>query len=189
MSTTEPTITQYDGESGVNLLKVIQPIYAEVYAEPPYCEGPAEVDDFRANWSRFGTAPGFRLVLAHVSEEPVGFAFGVPLSVDTGWWNGLLDHVPASVTREHEGRTFAVIELAVRSPYRRRGIARSLHEGLLAKRPGERATLLVRPEAEPASAAYKAWGYQPLGRIRPYASAPVYIAMIRDLPLWSNDPS
>lgn len=177
------TVTSHETDADGALLRVVRPIYAEVYAEPPYCEGAAEVDDFAAGWSNRVAKPGFRLVLAHAGHEPIGFAFGFRLRLDTGWWDGLLDPVPADQTREHDGRTFVVIELAVRASYRRQGVGGALHRALLAHRIEERVTLLVRPEAQQAQAAYASWGYQPLGRLRPAPNAPVYVAMVRDLPV------
>lgn len=175
------TVTSHEADADGELLRVVRPIYAEVYAEPPYCEGPAEVDDFAADWSNRVSQPGFRLVLAHASHEAIGFAFGFRLSPDTDWWDGLLDPLPAGQTREHDGRTFVIIELAARASYRRQGVGRALHRALLADRLEERVTLLARPEARPAQAAYASWGYRPLGRLRPALNAPVYIAMVRDL--------
>jgi len=127
-------------------------------------------------------APGFRLAVATADEQVVGFTFGHELTADTRWWSGALTPLPPEVTAERPGRTFAIIELAVRQPYRRRRIARRLHEALLAGVGAERATLLVRPEAAPALAAYDGWGYRPLGPLRPFPGAPIYQARVLPLP-------
>ena len=83
---------------------------------------------------------------------------------------------------EHEGRTFAVIELAVDGPFpRKHGIGRELHTYLLAGLREERATLLVRPEATAARCAYLSWSYHRIGRLQPFANGPVYEAMIKPL--------
>jgi ribosomal protein S18 acetylase RimI-like enzyme len=77
--------------------------------------------------------------------------------------------------------TFTIIEMAVRKPYRRQGIARQLHAALLADVRADRVTLLARPEAEPAQAAYRDWGYRTIGKVRPWPDAPAYDAMWRPL--------
>jgi GNAT superfamily N-acetyltransferase len=189
MSAAALILRSYIADPNGALLRMVRPIYAEVFAEPPYGEGPAEVEDFVAYWQTVATQPGFRLVLVFVCHQLIGFAFGVPMDVEADWWDGLLDPVTSDETSEYPGRTFVVRELAVRLPHRRRGIGHYLHQSLLAERPEERVTLLVRPEAEAAHAAYTAWGYRSLGRLRPDPEAPVYIAMIRNLPLKPQGPS
>jgi len=179
------TITTFAGESARSRLDLILPAYTEVYAEAPYHEGAAEVADFRDSWERRVTAPGFRLVVATDDvSEVVGFAFGHNLTATTGWWEGALTPLPPVAT-ERPQRTFAVIELAVRKPFRRRGVAQRMHEELLAEVRADRVTLLVRPEPEagPAQRAYAAWGYDKIGQIRPWPEAPVYDALLRPLPL------
>lgn len=168
-----------------DLLATIQPLYTEVYAEPPYSEGPAEVQEFIDRWDAQIARPGFRIVLAHhqPDDELVGFCFGLPLSPGSNWWEGLLEPVDPSFTVEDGHRSFAIIELAVHAAYRRRGVGRALHDTLLDGCPNQRATLLARPEAAPALAAYTSWGYQTIGRLRPAPDAPLYVAMIRALPL------
>jgi ribosomal protein S18 acetylase RimI-like enzyme len=61
------------------------------------------------------------------------------------------------------------------------GLARALHAALLRDRQEERATLLVRPEAQAARQMYTSLGYEPVGRIKPYENAPVYQAMTKTL--------
>lgn len=51
-----------------------------------------------------------------------------------------LTPVCAEITRESDGRTFAIIDLAVARDYRRRGIGRALLQTLLEARPEQRAT-------------------------------------------------
>lgn len=182
MSSGPSDFTSYEGESALVHLDDVLRVYGQVYAEPPYLEGAEDRDFFATDWPRRVAQPGFRLVTAASGPTVVGFAFGHRLTEQTRWWSGAVEPLPRSLTKESDGRTFAVIELAVAAPWRRRGLARDLHTRLLAERGEQRVTLLVRPEASPAQRAYAAWGYRRVGRIRPGTGAPVYDAMLRDLP-------
>ena len=175
------TVAEYDGEAARDHLDVVRDLYAEVYAEPPYREGPEDVAGFAADWPRRVGQPGFRLVLTHAGAEPGGFAFGHQLVPGTRWWDGALEPLPQELTHERPGRTFAVIELAVRNPYRRQGLGRTLHDSLLHGRSEERVTLLVRPEAEAARRLYDNLGYRAVGRIRPGEDTPRYNALLLEL--------
>lgn len=163
-------------------VELVLEVYAEAYAEPPYLEGPAEVEDFARSWSARVVSPGFRLVLARDAGRVVGFAFGVELQPDTRWWSGALEPLPVDMVEEWPGRTFAVIELAVLADHRQRGIGTRLHERLLADVQTERVTLAVRPEPEVAHAraAYERWGYRKVGQIQPGPGLPVYDVMVAD---------
>ncbi|MDP8970782.1 MAG: GNAT family N-acetyltransferase [Actinomycetota bacterium] len=183
MSSDEPvTLRRHDESAHAEaLIDELVPVYADVYAEPPYLEGPEDVTDFTDTFqTRRLTQTGFRLVTAHTSEL-IGFTFGHTLRPGTGWWRGALTSLPDEFTAEPPGRTFAIIELAVRAPWRRRGVAGMLHDALLEDRPEERATLLVRPEATPAQAAYARWGWRKVGQIRRVPTAPVYDALVLTL--------
>lgn len=173
--------TVYRGGTALAELGSIEPIYADAYAEAPYGEGPDDVAEFGRGWPSRVAQPSFRLVVARLRTQPVGFAFGHRLTITTRWWAGMLGDVDDDLTTEREGRTFAVIELAVRSALREQGIARALHSYLVAGLTEERATLLVRPEATAARGAYLSWRYQPVGPVQPFADGPVYDAMIKAL--------
>jgi hypothetical protein len=82
-------IRTYEGPPAASRLDVVLPVYAEVYAEPPYCEGPDDVAHFRDHgWPAREAAPGFRLAVATADEQVVGFTFGHELTADTRWWSG-----------------------------------------------------------------------------------------------------
>lgn len=173
------TLNHHGADTGLAQLCTIRDLYAEVYAEPPYCEGPADVAEFAADWPRRVGHPHFQLVIARWGSEPIGFSFGHQLPAQTGWWDGALTPLPDHITVEYSGRTFAIIEIAVRPRYRRRGVARRMHAALTAGLLEERITLLVRPDAPAPQHAYRSWGYQPVGRIQPFPDGPVYDAMTR----------
>ncbi|MFF7729387.1 GNAT family N-acetyltransferase [Streptomyces sp. NPDC008001] len=180
---TDVSFSSYEGPGAGLQLDGFLALYEEIYAEPPYCEGPRDVAEFIERFGRQSRRPGFRLVLAHKGDGLVGFSFGYLLPADTRWWNGLLEPGPAAFTKETGERTFAVIELAVRAACRRRGIAAGLHARLLDGLQAERVALTVRPEPEaaPARCAYAAWGYRRIGRSRPWDGAPLYDAMVLGL--------
>ena len=178
------TVQRWEGDETADMLDAILPAYEEVYVEPPYCEGPRDVADFIARFQKQATRQGFRLVVARDGGEIVGFSFGFLLPADTTWWEGLREPMPPEFTRETGERTFVIIELAVRKPWRRQGTAAQLHNTLLDGQAVERVTLTMRPEPEaaPAQAAYAAWGYRKVGQSQPWDEAPVYDSMVLDFP-------
>ena len=180
-ASTEAIITTYGAKESAQTFEVIASIYSEVYAEAPYHEGPDDFAGFAESLPHRAKTTSFRVVVATVAGEAVGFALGHELSPNTKWWDGALTPLSDDLTSEWPGRTFAVIELAVRAPWRRQGYAARLHAHLIAGLTAERLTLLVRPDAEPAHRAYTAWGYERVGPIQPFEDGPVYDAMLRPL--------
>jgi GNAT superfamily N-acetyltransferase len=180
----------YDGDAGVDQFDDVRTLYADVYAEPPYCEGPDDVREFAQSWPHRVSRPGFRLVVARVGSESAGFIFGHQLPADTRRWENALEPLPAELTAEWPGRTFLIVELAVRRKFRRRGLGRALHAAVLRERPEERVTLLVRPEPEaaPAQQLYEALGYTSVGPMRPFSGAPLYECLLMTLPPATTDP-
>jgi GNAT superfamily N-acetyltransferase len=131
--------------------------------------------------------PGFALAEARHGGYLVGYASGLPLRPSTSWWRGLTTPLPADVTTEHPGRTFAVTELAVRASWRRQGIGRQLHDLLLRDRAEERATALVPQGAGAAQRAFASWGWRKTARARrddaaDDPGAPVFDVMLIELP-------
>src|SRR5207247_382999 len=105
-----------------------------------------------------------------------------PLLPTSPWWNRLLTPLPPEMSKEWPGRTFAVVELVVRRPWRRRGVAQRMHDNLLADRPEERATLTVRPDAQAAQAAYAKWRWRKVAqKTNPLPGDPVYDILIKPL--------
>ncbi|MGI5349224.1 GNAT family N-acetyltransferase [Streptomyces sp. CA-250714] len=180
-----------DGVAAARAEDAFRLVYAEAFAEPPYNETADDVADtfrrFRSQ-TRKGT---FRAALAWADgdggraggaagggHEPVGMAYGYPLGPDTGWWGRLIDPVSEEMRREDGHRTFGLMELAVRGPWRRQGIARRLHDALLDGVEAERVLLNVHPGSEGAAAAYRAWGYRKVGEARPWEGAEVHDVMM-----------
>ena len=126
---------------------------------------------------RFGVwrrQPGFALAGAWHGGYLVGYACGMPLRPSTSWWKELTTPLPADVTAEHPGRTFALTALAVRAPWRRQGIGWSLYDLVMSDRTEERATLTMAPRNTAAQHAFRGWGWQKIARTRgPAPDTPV----------------
>ncbi|WP_181787081.1 GNAT family N-acetyltransferase [Streptomyces phytophilus] len=168
-----------DGRAAVQAEDSFRLVYAEAFAEPPYNE---TENDVKATFRRFRSQTrrtAFRAALARTEDgEPVGIAYGHPLGADTRWWDQLTEPVAEDMRREDGRRTFGLMELAVRPPWRGRGIARRLHETLLQGVGAERVLLNVHPGSGAASAAYRAWGYRKVGEARPWAGADLHDVMV-----------
>ena len=127
--------------------------------------------------------PGFTLAEARHGGYLIGYASGMPLRPSTSWWRHLTTALPAEVTAEHPGRTFALADLAVRASWRRQGIARALHDLILTGRPEERATVTILPAAAPAQHAFGSWGWRRVARTRAGPGSPVCDVLLTTLPV------
>ena len=176
------TVEYVRGPAPEQAEQAFRSVYAEVFADPPYSESEADIAaGFRRLNSRTRN-PTFRAALARgESGEPVGFAYGSPLTAHTGWWDQLAEPVPDDMRREDGRRTFGLMEIAVRRAWRRHGIARRLHELVLDGAGVERVLLNVHPDNRPAQAAYHAWGYRKIGEAHPWEGADVHDVMLLDL--------
>ncbi len=127
--------------------------------------------------------PGFALAEARHGGYLVGYATGMPLRPSTSWWKDVTSPLPADLTAEHAGRTFALTSLIVRAAWRKQGIGTGLHRQILAGRREERATLTLSPGATAAQRALRAWGWTKVARIRtPDAGESVRDVLILFLP-------
>ncbi|MGW4026440.1 GNAT family N-acetyltransferase [Streptomyces sp. NPDC005009] len=177
------TVERWEGLECAVRLDVVLPMYKEVWAEPPYREGTKEIADFVDRFAQEIRLPRARLVVARCGGLPVGYAFGYPLPPDTGWWKAMDEETTAEFAAENGERTLGIVELAVRTGWRRQGVAARMHTRLLEGLGVERVTLAMRPdpEAAPAHAAYAAWGYRQVGRWRPAEDEPVSHIMLLTL--------
>jgi ribosomal protein S18 acetylase RimI-like enzyme len=161
---------------------VIGPVYeashADVIADPFY-----STERFLERVRGYLRAPGFGLVVGYSDDAEIGLAFGYVLPINARWWHGLTTPVAEGFTNETGHRTFAMNELMVTPEWQGRGVAHALHDELLGSRDEERATLLVRENNTAAQTAYARWGWEKVGKLRPYPDAPHFDAMVLPLPL------
>ncbi|MGW2326674.1 GNAT family N-acetyltransferase [Streptomyces sp. NPDC001700] len=176
------TVERMDGAAAARAEEAFTLVYTEAFAEPPYDK---TSDSVESNFRRFRSQvrkATFRGALARTGDgEPVGIAYGYPLSPQTGWWDRLIVPVSDEARREDGQRTFGLMELAVRAPWRRMGVARRLHEAVLADGAEERVLLNARPDVEAAQAAYRSWGYRKVGDAHPWDGADLHDVMVLDL--------
>jgi ribosomal protein S18 acetylase RimI-like enzyme len=125
---------------------------------------------------------GAGLIVARNAGQLIGFGFGLTLPSSKAWWFDLATEVEPGLTDEPPGRTFALLELGVRKPWQRHGVATRLHDLLLEGRPEERATLTVLPTALAAQAAYAKWGwYKVAQKYNPLPDSPLFDVLLKDL--------
>ncbi len=161
----EITFQLLDGRQAAGHAAELQALQGEIHIGLPHgreCGDARFADRFAVQVRQ----PGFALAVARSGGYLIGCAAGMPLRPSTSWWRDLTSALPDQVTAEHPGRTFALIELLVRSSWRRQGIGRSLHDLILASRHEERATLVVPPTATAAQTAFQNWGWRKIARTR-----------------------
>ncbi|RGD63297.1 GNAT family N-acetyltransferase [Kitasatospora xanthocidica] len=170
-----------DGGEAVELEGQLKEVFAEAFAEPPYGEGPSDVERAFRRFRSQARRRGFRAAIAFDGDSVVGMAYGYPLSAHTGWWDTLVDPVPGDLRVEDGRRTFGLFELAVRPRWRRQGIATRMHRVLIDGIDNARVMLNTRPEATAAQASYRAWGYMRVGSAIPWEGAARHDVMLLDL--------
>jgi hypothetical protein len=174
--------TTVGAEAAASHIHELAALYREVYAEPPYEWGDEHVALFEERFDTQRRQHGFTLIEAREQTALVAMGFGVTLQPNTPWWQNLTTPVDDHLSRERLNRTFALVELLVRAPWRRRHIAKTIHDLLLVHRIEERATLTVLPAAEAAQAAYRKWGWRKVAQKRnPLPAAPLFDVMVKDL--------
>ncbi len=141
-------------------------IYEDVFSRPPFAWDEHEGQRQRESLRHLMADPSFAVAVASAGQDTVGFAYGIRVPPDTRRWQGFVTPVPEEVTAEWEGRTFAVVDMAVRQQWRGRGLGRRLLETLVGSRDEERATLTVEPAAEATKAFYQHLGWRRVGRKR-----------------------
>ncbi|MEU8170998.1 GNAT family N-acetyltransferase [Micromonospora sp. NPDC049004] len=152
------TYIVHDAESATDVLPALVGLYAVVYAEPPYVEGPEEVAAFAAALPDETRRTGFTLVVADDAGDLAGAAYGWTMAAGR-WWTRADIEPPADLRAAEK---FAVMEWIVRPDRRGEGIGAELIRRLLDGRPERWATLASNPAA-PARAIYQRAGWQQVG--------------------------
>jgi ribosomal protein S18 acetylase RimI-like enzyme len=157
------TLRHRNGPQAAAFLNPICHLYDTTFSQSPFRWTDDESQHHRQSLTSLIMNPTFALMTAEAAGELIGFAYGVALQSDTPWWSGMTEPLPEELTAEWNGRTFAVIDLAVRADYRKRGIGRALLDTLLASRPEQRATLTVQPVAADTKEFYDHLDWQRIG--------------------------
>lgn len=149
-------------------------VHSDAYADQMHDPFVRRFDWFVDRW---GGNPGFSCVLGYDGAEPVGFAYGAPSAAGAEWWREHLDTAPL------KSRTFALSELMVRPRWRKTGISRVLHHGLLNSRHEDIAVLTVDVTHPKVQSLYESWGYRKIGENKPFPDSPLFAVMFAELPL------
>jgi hypothetical protein len=185
MSAGHVTVRLAGAEQAAARLGEFRALYSEVYADPPYEWGEEHASLFAERFLSQTRQEGFALAEARGPHDLVGIAFGLPVSIVSGssrWWQNLTAPLPAEITAEWPGRTFALVELLVRVPWRRQHVAKAMHDLLLHARPEERAILTALPAAVPAQEAYRTWGWRKIAqRHNPLPGSPLFDVLVREI--------
>lgn len=149
-------------------------VHADAHADAMDDEFNQRFPWFVDHW---GGHPEFACVMAFNGEEPVAFAYGAPANPNREWWREHLKPAP------EKDRTFSFSELAVRTKWRKQGVAHALFRALLEDRPEDLAVLLVDVMHPRVQALYESWGFRKVGERQPFPDSPVYAVMLAELPL------
>jgi len=170
------TYTRHDGASAMPLVPALANLYALVYAEPPYREGPDQVDRFRSSLLEEVNRPGFTLITAEDGGEPVGAAYG--WTMPAGAWWSRADQQPPVEVRDVD--KLAVLEWIVQPDRRGEGIGAELIRRLLADRPERYATLASDPRSA-ARQMYERAGWRQVARTT-LSWGPAMDLLVLDIP-------
>ncbi|MFD3514876.1 GNAT family N-acetyltransferase [Streptomyces sp. NPDC058657] len=152
-------------------------VYAEVRAPLLHLANYA-ITSFGERLDRHGCEPGFQAVLAYEGNHPVGYAYGNKIEDGDRYWQRTSPTPSEKYTAQP---TLALKEIGVRPNWRGTGIARRIHDGLLAGRDEPYVTLMVNEAVGDGKvhALYRSWGYTNLGHSQPSPASPRLTVMIR----------
>jgi GNAT superfamily N-acetyltransferase len=170
------------GRDSDRLVDELRDLYAEVYAEPPYCEGPTHVAQFVRWLTDEIDKPGFTVAMARSRAGGLaGAAYGFTLPAGE-WMEPAATEPPAHIRNVPK---FNIAEWMVSAAYRCHGIGRHLLDLLLAGRTEPWAVLASNPAAA-ARQIYERWGWKQYGRIAPRTMPPMDVLALR-LPCTATD--
>ena len=170
------TFAQHDGIVPEEVGGPLVDLYAVVYAEPPYCEGPEQVHRFRTSLHEDANRSGFTLVTAIENETLIGATYGWSMPAGKWWSNADQPPRPDVLSAEK----FAVMEWIVTPAKRGQGIGGALIRRLLDHRTEQYATLASDPRSD-ARAIYRKSGWRQVG-VTKLSWGPEMDLLLLDLP-------
>ncbi|MEU1150969.1 GNAT family N-acetyltransferase [Streptomyces sp. NPDC005863] len=158
--------------------EVLIEVYADVRRaqlhDPHY-----SVERYAERLARHGKEQGWEAVIAYEDGQAVGYGYANALTpVEDRWWTRVHPQLDTVVTSRS---TLGIKEMMIIEPYRRRGIARAIHDELLALRDEPQVSLMVSPANQDGrvQALYARWGYEVVGQSQPSPDSPPLTVMIR----------
>lgn len=181
-------LTLHTHETAKDLVEVATGIHTEIYSEPLFGNHPFFSESlFRQRYEMALKQPRFELLMARLDGTNVGYMYGYALRAEDGWWDALewSEEVETSrrdgYTSENGTRTVVIPEILVKLRWRRRGVACAMHDIFLSSREEQRAGLRVLPNNVSAKSAYRKWGWNTVGTVRPVPEAPLFECMVKQL--------
>jgi ribosomal protein S18 acetylase RimI-like enzyme len=118
-----------------------------------------DLRSFRERFLRHSANPDFTMSVAHVSEEPAGFAYGYT-SVPGGWWRQTVSSgLPDDIAQRWFEDCFEFAELAVDPTHQHQGVGGALHDRLLKDLPHQTAMLSTQQSNRKARGFYTRRGW------------------------------
>ncbi|MEU6312429.1 GNAT family N-acetyltransferase [Streptomyces sp. NPDC047014] len=153
-------------------------VYAEVRA--PLLDHPNyQVPVFLERLDRHASERGWAVAVAYgEGGQAVGYAYANTIGPADRWWKRMAAPVAAPFTGQD---AVAVKEIGVAPAHRGTGLARQMHDGLLADRAELYVTLMVNPAAGDGKVMrlYEGWGYREIGGVQPSPESPWLVCMGR----------
>jgi GNAT superfamily N-acetyltransferase len=160
----------------------LRTLYALVYAEPPYYEAESDASQFAERLAEQLQESAFLLTAAWDDDVLIGYMYGFAIRQQSSIWRTIfLSPDPGHHPEDWPYPVAFVSELLVHARYRRRGLARAMHDRFVTTRSEPEAVLLAHPDAIAAQAAYRHWGWYRVGTGRPFPGAPLYETLVKDL--------
>jgi ribosomal protein S18 acetylase RimI-like enzyme len=153
----------------------LKTVYAAVFSQPPYNEGPQMADNFVSWVHDESHRAGFAMVVAYADGQPIGFAYGYTMPAGE-WFRNTDQPAPPQAQKSDK---FAVMEWAVLPGHRGEGIGQTLMKLLLDGRPESWAVLTVNPASD-ASAIYERAGWRRVATTKPSRTWPAMNVMTLD---------
>lgn len=112
--------------------------------------------------------------------SPFGYAYANTIASEGRWWKRVTPAPSAEYTDRH---ALELKEIGVRTPWRGTGLARRIHDALLADRTEPYVSLMVNPLAGSGKVRrlYESWGYEDIGQSQPSPASPVLTVMARSI--------